>query len=208
MQQEYHDAPTQYKSFLETALDWDMVILRPTRKLNSLLPATEVIPTSSDTALGDWYVNRVVVDRQPLLLLVSSTSLLPMLIPAQNVRGLPARLAALVEARLRRCGLDDRTIAAETLAMASAAVGPTVDRSVLGIMVDFAKAVPYHLEPGQWGETTLRIVEERLAATPCHAALSWDRVIFPEKKAPEVLQAKWLANTPLQPTRGAWTTVH
>ena len=189
-------------------LDWDMVILRPTRKLNSLLPATEVIPTSSDTALGDWYVNRVVVDRQPLLLLVSSTSLLPMLIPARNVRGLPARLAALVEARLRRCGLDDRTIAAETLAMASVAVGPTVDRSVLGIMVDFAKAVPYHLEPGQWGETTLRIVEERLAATPCHAALSWDRVIFPEKKAPEVLRAKWLANTPLQPTRGAWTTVH
>ena len=189
-------------------LDWDMVILRPTRKLNSLLPATEVIPTSSDTALGDWYVNRVVVDRQPLLLLVSSTSLLPMLIPAQNVRGLPARLAALVEARLRRCGLDDRTIAAETLAMASVAVGPTVDRSVLGIMVDFAKAVPYHLEPGQWGETTLRIVEERLAATPCHAALSWDRVIFPEKKAPEVLRAKWLANTPLPPTRGAWTTVH
>ena len=191
-------------------LDWDMVILRPTRKLNSLLPATEVIPipTSSDTALGDWYVNRVVVDRQPLLLLVSSTSLLPMLIPAQNVRGLPARLAALVEARLRRCGLDDRTIAAETLAMASVAVGPTVNRSVLGIMVDFAKAVPYHLEPGQWGETTLRIVEERLAATPCHAALSWDRVIFPEKKAPEVLRAKWLANTPLQPTRGAWTTEH
>ena len=189
-------------------LDWDMVILRPTRKLSSLLPATEVIPTSSDTALGDWYVNRVMVDRQPLLLLVSSTSLLPMLIPARNVRGLPARLAALVEARLRRCGLDDRTIAAETLAMASVAVGPTVDRSVLGIMVDFAKAVPYHLEPGQWGETTLRIVEEHLAATPCHAALSWDRVIFPEKKAPEVLRAKWLANTPLQPTRGAWTTVH
>ena len=189
-------------------LDWDMVILRPTRKLSSLLPATEVIPTSSDTALGDWYVNRVMVDRQPLLLLVSSTSLRPMLIPARNVRGLPARLAALVEARLRRCGLDDRTIAAETLAMASVAVGPTVDRSVLGIMVDFAKAVPYHLEPGQWGETTLRIVEERLAATPCHAALSWDRVIFPEKKAPEVLRAKWLANTPLQPTRGAWTTVH
>ncbi len=189
-------------------LDWDMVILRPTRKLNSLLPATEVIPTSSDTALGDWYVNQVVVDRQPLLLLVSSTSLLPMLIPAQNVRGLPARLATLVEARLRRCGLDDRTIAAETLAMASVAVGPTVDRSVLGIMVDFAKAVPYHLELGQWGETTLRIVEERLASTPCHAALSWDRVIFPEKKAPEVLRAKWLANTPLQRTRGAWTTVH
>ena len=185
-----------------------MVILRPTRKLSSLLPATEVVPASSDTALGDWYVNRVVVDRQPLLLLVSSTSLLPMLIPARDVRGLPTRLVALVEARLRHCGIDDRTIAAETRAMASVAVGPTVDRSVLGIMVDFAKAVPYHLAPGQWGEATLRIVEDRLAETPCHAAHSWDRVIFPEKKASEVLRAKWLANTPLQLTNSAGTSAH
>ena len=62
-----------------------------------------------------------------------------------------------------------------TRAMASVAVGPTVDRSVLGILVDFAKAIPYYFAPGPWGETTLRIVEERLAETPCHAARSWDR---------------------------------
>ena len=173
-----------------------------------MLPATEVVPASSDTALGDWYVNRVVVDRQPLLLLVSSTSLLPMLIPARDVRGLPTRLVALVEARLRRCGLDDRTIAAETRAMVSVAVGPTVDRSVLGIMVDFGKAIPYHLAPGQWGEATLRIVEERLAETPCHAARSWDRVIFPEKKASEVLRAKWLASTPLRSRLRATRRAH
>ena len=92
--------------------------------------------------------------------------------------------------------------------MVSVAVGPTVDRSVLGIMVDFGKAIPYHLTLGQWGEATLRIVEKRLAETPCHAARSWDRVIFPEKKASEVLRAKWLASTPLQPTSSAWTTVH
>jgi hypothetical protein len=85
--------------------------------------------------------------------------------------------------------------------------GPTVDRSVLGIMVDFAKAVPYHLESGQWGEAMLPLVEERLAETPCHAARSFDRVIFPEKKAPEVLRAKW-CNRPLQPTSGASTKVH
>lgn len=78
--------------------------------------------------------------------------------------------------------------------MASVTVGPTVDRSVLGTLVDFTKAIPYHLEPGQWDEATLRIVEERLAETPCHAARSFDRVIFPEKKAPDVLRAKWLAN--------------
>ena len=91
--------------------------------------------------------------------------------------------------------------------MASVTVGPTVDRSVLGVMVDFARALPYHLEPGQ-GEAALRIVEDRLAETPCHAARSFDRVIFPNKKAREVLRAKWLANTPLQPTSGTGTSVH
>ena len=131
-----------------------------------------------------------------------------MLLPARNVRGLPGRLASLVQARLKRCGIDDETIAAETGVMMSVAVGPTVDRSVLGIMVDFAKAVPYHLELGRWDDATLRVVEARLAETPCHAARPLDRVIFPEKTAPELLRAKWLANRPLQPTSGAWTTVH
>ena len=143
-----------------------MVTLRPTRKLRSLLPATEIVPFTSDTALGDWYVNRIVVHRQPLLLFVSSTSLLPMLCPARDVRGLPDRLGALVRARLKRCGIDDQTIDAETRAMNSVVVGPTVDRSVLGIMVEFARVVPYYVEPGQWDETTLRLVEDRLAETP------------------------------------------
>ena len=184
-----------------------MVILRPTRKLASLLPATGTTRTSSDTALGDWYVNRIVVDRQPLLLLVSSASLLPMLLPARDVRGLPGRLAGLVEARLRHCGIDVRAIRAETRAMTPVAIGPTVDRSVLGIMVDFAKSVPYHLEPGHWNESTLRLVEERLAETPCHAGRPLDGVVFPERKAPEILNAKWLANRPLQPTSGGNTKV-
>ena len=179
-----------------------MVILRPTRKLGSLLPTTETVPVCKDTALGDWYVNRIVVDRQPLLLLVSSLSLLPMLLPARDVRGLPGRLCVLVAARLRRCGIDARAIDAEQQAMRPVAIGPTIDRSVLGIMIDFAKAVPHYLEPGQWNEGTLERVEERLAETPCHAAKSADRVIFPDKKAPDLLHSKWLADWPLPPTRG------
>ena len=181
-----------------------MVILRPTRKLRSLLP-TAAVSARSDTALGDWYVNRVVVDRQPLLLAVSSVSLLPMLVPARDVRGFPDRLGALVESRLRRCGIEADLIAAERQAMRPVAVAQTMDRSVLGIMVDFAKALPYYLEPGQWTVETLALVEERLAETPCHAALSYDRVIFPNRKAPEALRAKWLAN---KPTNGGKIVVH
>ncbi len=160
----------------------------------------EIVPVCNDTALGDWYVNRIVVDRQPLLLLVSSASLLLMLLPARDVRGLPGRLGGLVAARLRRCAIDARAVDAEEQAMRPVVIGPTVDRSVLGIMVDFAKAVPYYLEPGQWNEDTLEIVEGRLAETPCHAG-SAARVIFPEKKAPDLLRSKWLANKTLQPSR-------
>jgi uncharacterized protein DUF6933 len=176
-----------------------MVILRPTRKLSALLPSIGGAPAGDDTALGDWYVNRIVVDRRPLLLLVSSTSLLPMLLPARDVRSLPSRLAALVAVRLRRTGVDVRAIEAEREAMKPVVINPTIDRSVLGIMVDFAKAVPFHLEPGQWSEAWLPRVEERLAETPCHAARSDDRVIFPERKAPDLLHAKWLANIGLEP---------
>ena len=118
-----------------------MVVLRPTRKLRSALPMSADALRTSDTALGDWYVNRIVVDRRPLLLLVSSTSLLPILVPARAVRGLPARLASVVDARLRRLGLNDRLIVSETGAMETVMIGPTIDRSVLGIMVDFAKGL-------------------------------------------------------------------
>jgi hypothetical protein len=168
-----------------------MVILRPTRKLSSLLPAAEIVPTRSDTALGDWYVNRVVVDRRPLLLLVSSTSLLPMLLPARDVRRLPTRLGELVAARLTRLGIEAHTIEAEKQAMAPVIIGLTADRSVLGIMTDFARSLPYYLERGQWSESTLPLAEERLSETPCHAARSANRVIFADRTAPAVLHAKW-----------------
>src|SRR3990172_4233493 len=78
-----------------------MVVIRPTRKLRSTLPVTQMVGTS-DTALGDWYVNRLVVDRQPLLLLVSSASLLPMLVRARDVRELPRHLEDIVARRLAR----------------------------------------------------------------------------------------------------------
>jgi hypothetical protein len=165
-------------------------------------------PVPSDTALGDWYVNRVVVDRQPLLLLVSSASLLPMIVPARDVRRLPAALPSFVEGRLMRLGLDKSIIDCEIGQMGTVVICQTIDRSVLGIMVDFAKGIPYYLEPGRWDEITLRTVEQRLAETPCHAARRADRVIFPETKTPELLRAKWLGSARLHATRGRPTTVH
>ena len=117
-----------------------MVVLRPTAKLRSFLPTVEV-STKSDTSLGDWYANRIVVERQPLLLLVSSTSLLPVVTPARDVRALPGRLGAIVAARLRRAALEPEVIEAELHFTHPVVVAPTVDRSVLGIMVEFLSLI-------------------------------------------------------------------
>jgi len=158
-----------------------------------MLPAPTRAAAASDTALGDWYVNRLVVDRQPLLLLLSSRSLLSILTPARDVRSLPSRLPALVAARLRRLGIAGRLIEAEVAAMYPVRVAGTRDRSVLGSMVDFAKSIPVYLPIGGWDETTLPFVEARLAETPCRVARRPGRVIFPEREAPELLQARWHA---------------
>ena len=120
----------------------EMVILRPTQKLRALLPLTAPASADFDSALGDWYINRIVVDRCPLLLIVSAKSLLTLLIPARDVRTIPNRLAMLVATRLRRLGIAQHLIECETSAMTTIAIAPTRDRSVLGVLVDTAKTVP------------------------------------------------------------------
>lgn len=90
-----------------------MVVLRATQKVLRLLPQSGHSPALSDTALGDWYVNRIVIARQPLLLLVSEKSLLSILTPARDLKGLPQRLTEVVAARLRRLGIDEALVAAE-----------------------------------------------------------------------------------------------
>jgi hypothetical protein len=168
-----------------------MVVLRRTQKLARLLPPDGSALTHSDTALGDWYVNRLSVDHRPLLLLVSAHGLLPALIPARDVASLPERLPAVVAARLHRLGVAPLVVQAEIAAMRPITVAATIDRSVVGIMVDFAKSIPYHLEPGAWDDSTLGFVEARLAETPCHAGRRFEDVVFPNRKAPELLLARW-----------------
>ncbi len=168
-----------------------MVVLRRTQKLASQLPASTETTLASDTALGDWYVNRLVVDRKPLLLMASSRSLISILIPATDVRTLPARLPTLVAQRLRRMRIPDRLIATEVAAMSPVGVAKTADRSVVGILVDFGMMIPYHLERGAWDETTLPFVEAKLAKNPCFAGRPDGNTIFPEQATPALLALKW-----------------
>jgi hypothetical protein len=56
-----------------------VVVLRATQKVLRSLPQSEGELGASSNALGDWYVNRLVIDRQPLLLLSGSVRLLTVL---------------------------------------------------------------------------------------------------------------------------------
>ncbi|MGE0815498.1 MAG: hypothetical protein AB7O28_13985 [Vicinamibacterales bacterium] len=75
-----------------------------TRTLLASLRAISPARLHLDTALGDWYANRVGVDRHPLLLLVSATSPLAIVVPARDLRGPSGRLAVLVEDVPERVG--------------------------------------------------------------------------------------------------------
>ena len=146
----------------------------------------------SDTALGDWYVNRITLDRQPLLLLVSSASLLSVLAPARNVKTLPDRVGEMVAARLLRLGIEEQLVRSELEAMNVARVGRTRDRSVTGQMVDFAKAIPYYLAIGTAGDDlALRLAEDKLGHTPCRCGRSSAETIWPDRESSRLLAERW-----------------
>ena len=123
--------------------------------------------------------------------MASSRSLISILIPAKDVRILPARLPTLVAQRLKRMRIPDWLIAAEVAAMSPVGVAKTADRSVVGMLVDFAMMIPYHLERGAWDETTLPFVEAKLAKNPCFAGRPGDNTVFPEQATPTLLALKW-----------------
>jgi hypothetical protein len=173
-----------------------MVVLRATAKVRRSLPPASPVAEPSHGALGDWYVNRLVVDRQPLLLLVSSCSLLAILTPGRNVRTLPDRLPAIITRRLQRLGVPASVIAAEAATLTPVRVARTADQSVLGTLVNFTKELPYHLPIGGWDETSLPFLELRLGETPCHAPgdrRSNYHALWPARDAVRLLMERWNA---------------
>jgi len=141
-----------------------MVVLRPVKALNNSLPLSNISAPASTTALGDWYAKRVVVDRKPLLVLVSSKS----------------------------HDVDRRLIECELGAMSPIVIAPTEDRSVIGIMIQIAKELPAHLEIGGWDESTLPFVEAQIAQTPWHAGRRQDEVIWPDRVIHDLLRKRFL----------------
>jgi hypothetical protein len=170
-------------------VDFMTVMLRATQKVLRSIPKTQPEHSLTDNALGDWYVKRLVIDRQPLLLLVSAASRLAILDYAREVRHLPSRLPELVAERLQRAGIPPRWIEREIEAMTPVLVGPTSDRSITGQMVDFGKTLPFYLPINHWGTADLWEAEAKLGETPCLAGTR--NVVFPLERSQQLLSEQW-----------------
>ena len=115
-----------------------MLVVLGTKKLcDRVKGAPAVDGDESTTALGDWFANALFW-RPQVALLVNSRTLLPAFMELAPAATLLDRAPAAIEAVLRRHGVDDPFVAAERKAMSEVRIGPTNDRSVVGVMNELA----------------------------------------------------------------------
>ena len=124
--------------------------------------APESDPPAPTTVLGDWYANLLYVGKQQLILCVSEKTLLPVVVPAVDAKLLSRRLPEAVFDVLKAIGISWGAIDRELREMQEATVGRTANRRVLGVMNDFAFAVPYRR-----ADESLTGLALWLAETPC-----------------------------------------
>lgn len=91
----------------------------------------------STTVLGDWFAN-VLFWRPQAVLLVNTRTLLPLFVPLAPAATLLDRIPDAITAQLRLHGASDDFVAGELAAMGEVRVAPTNDRSILGVMNEFA----------------------------------------------------------------------
>ena len=138
-----------------------MLVLRGTKKLRDRVKGAPAVDgDESTTALGDWFANALFW-RPQVALLVNSRTLLPVFMELAPAATLLHRAPAAIEAVLRRHGVDDLFLTAERDAMSEVRIAPTNDRSVVGVMNEFA----FH---GEWlfkeGQRDLEALSVRMAS--------------------------------------------
>lgn len=111
-------------------------------------------PQESSTILGSWYANLLNFERQRHVLCVSERTSLPVLVPARNSE-FPNRLPEYVGQILAHLAIPQAAIEEEVREMSPMEVGRTQDRSLLGVMNDFARMAPHYLAHGSVLETSL-----------------------------------------------------
>jgi len=122
-----------------------MLVLRPTRRLRTLLKAKFVEdPPPSTGRLGDWYANDVRTRAGKLLVFVNETRLV-IVIPSRDKARLGEIFRARLLALLDRLGVPEEAARAEVAEAAEIVFAATADRSLVGSMNDICFHVMFHL---------------------------------------------------------------
>jgi len=140
-----------------------MLVIRGTKKLRDRVKAPAAGDDAlSTTELGDWFATALFW-RPQVAMLVSTRTFVPVFLELAPAATLVDRAPAAIEEILRRHGVDDSFLDREREAMSEVRIAPTNDRSVLGVMNEFAFLGELHFKDGL---TDLAQLSVRLADTP------------------------------------------
>jgi hypothetical protein len=145
--------------------DKTVLIVRATGKLRQRLGRPTLREgEGATTLLGEWYATALFW-RPQVVLLVNEPTLLPVLMPLAPAATLLARIPEQIAAALSAHGAPASIVDEEVRRMRDWRLGPTANRSVVGIMNEFTYlAEAWRQDKPQ---PDLHALALRLATTPC-----------------------------------------
>jgi hypothetical protein len=141
-------------------------MIRATKKLRQrLAAATPDGGEASTTLLGDWYATALTWRPRQVILLVNEQTLLPVLMPLAPSATAPSRIGPEIAATLAAHQAPAAIVDGELGRMHDCRFAPTANRSVVGIMNEFAFLADVYRrsDPG----FDLLPLAMKLATTPC-----------------------------------------
>jgi hypothetical protein len=140
-----------------------VIIVHGTRVFRDRVPGPAAGPDdTSTTLLGAWYAT-VLRWRRPSALSVNERTLLPLVLPLAPAKMLLNRLPDALAELLSAHGVPAPLIEAEHAEALDHRVAPTANRSLVGVMNEFAFLADAH----QVEEPDLVRLSTKLATTPC-----------------------------------------
>jgi hypothetical protein len=162
-----------------------VLIVRATKKLRQRLGAAAPYDGEPSTALlGDWYATLLPWRPQQLILLVNEQTLLPVVMPLAPGATAPARIGPEIAAALATHRAPSTVIDSELSQMRDCRFGPTANRSVVGIMNEFAYLADVYRRSDS--SRSLAELGQKLAETPCSPL--YRRHVRPDREFEAFLQ--------------------
>ena len=159
-----------------------MFNLHCTKKLLDRIKPEVQVPRHGTTRLGSWYATALFWKPQ-MALLVNERTLLPVLLPLAPAATLAQRFPVALRDVLRALDTPVEFIDSEIDGMNEVVYAKTANRSVLGVMNEFAYLAEGYRDQG--GSIDPVALSLKLAGTPCGPL--YKGAVFPDKALRELV---------------------